>query len=185
MLGNFYVLKHTKALAKKDLRLLRKAQNIPLSVGKHLERGVLPYITIGTVTDSWRIEFAMGMTMYDAIDEVPVAMDSDGNLTYYGNGYQNLGNLINGWFAYTSTVGDVEYQGTVIKAMQDYLRRMGEKGKEPLPEEETEKIMDEEEETAHHKATLVNMSGEILRSEELKEESEEPDTERSEDGRTE
>lgn len=161
MCGSFYVLKHTKALSSKELKKLRKAQGIPDDVQKHLSRGVLPYITISTVTDSWRIEFVIGLTMFNAINEIPVAVDSEGNYTYYGNGYKNLGNIINGWFAYTSTVGDAEYQATVIKAMQDYLNRMAEKNKAPLSEEENKKVLDEVEAQEKHKEVLIKMSDHI------------------------
>lgn len=163
--GNFYVLKHTKALDKKTLKKLRKAEGIPPDLQKHLQRGLLPYITIGTITDSWRIEFVCGMTMYEAVNEIPVAIDSDGIYTYFGNGRINLGNIINGWFAYTSTVGDSEYQATVIKAMQDYLARMAEKNKEPLPEEENKKVMEESEADERHKATIIKMGNEIKEGE--------------------
>lgn len=159
--GNFYVYKHTRALSKKELKTLRKAQGIPPEIQKHLDRGLLPYITIGTVSDSWRIEFVCGMTMYNAINEIPVAIDSDRNYTYYGNGRLNLGNIINGWFAYTSTVGDEEYQATVIKAMQDYLNRMTEKNKEPLSEGENKDVMEESEADEKHKATIIEMGKEI------------------------
>lgn len=161
MIGGFYVLKHVKAIPTKQLKAMRKAQGIPEDVQKHLQRGVLPYITISTVTDSWRIEFVIGMTMYNAIDEIPLLADAAGNLYYYGNGYQNLGNIINGWFAYTSTVGDTEYQATVIKAMQDYLKRMAEKNKAPLPKDENEKVLDEAEAQAKHKKVLLEMSDKI------------------------
>lgn len=163
--GSYYVWKHTKALSAKELKALRKAQGIPKEIQKQLSRGAMPYITVGTITDSWRIEFCAGMTMYNAIDEIPVAVDAAGNVCYYGNGYQNLGNIINGWFAYTSTVGDEEYQEDVIKAMQDYLERMSEKNKAPLEKEENEKVLQDEEDSEKHKAVLVNMSNDILEGE--------------------
>lgn len=161
MCGNFYVQKHTRALGSKELKKLRKAQGIPEDIQKHLSRGALPYITIGTVTDSWKIQFVIGMTTYEAIDEIPVAVDGDGNYTYYGNGRINLGNIINGWFAYTSTVGDDQYQAEVIKAMQGYLDRMSKDNSKPLSKEETEEVLQETEDTEKHKAVLINMSHEV------------------------
>lgn len=161
LLGNFYVLKHTKALTSAELKKLRKATGIPADVQKHLERKALPYITISTITDSWRIEFMIGMGMYEAIDEIPVAVDSEGIYTYYGNARVNLGNIVNGWFAYTSTVGDEEYQGSVIKSMQDYLKRASDKGKYPLSKEENEKVLDAELEKEEHKETLKSMSQDL------------------------
>lgn len=160
-IGGFYVLKRSRALSSKELKKLRSAQGIPDDVQKHLGRGTLPYITVGTITDSWRIEFCCGMMVFNAINEIPVAIDADGNLSYYGTGYRNLGNIINGWFAYTSTVGDEQYQAECIKAMQDYLNRMSEKNKEPLSAEENEKILDELEATGKHKNALIEMSSVI------------------------
>lgn len=161
MCGNYYILKHTKSLTKKEIEKLRNAQNIPNDVRKHLTRGVLPVITISTITDSWRIEFVAGMGVYEAIAEIPIAMDSEGNYTYYGTGYTNLGNIINGWYAYTSTVGDEQYQTDVIKAMQEYLARMAEKNKEPLSVKETEGVLNDEIEKETTSQTLKAMSEEV------------------------
>lgn len=163
-IGGFYVLKHVKALSSKELKKLRSAQGIPGDVQKHLGRGTLPYITVGTITDSWRIEFACGTMTFNAINEIPVAIDADGNLSYYGPAYTNFGNIINGWFAYTSTVGDEQYQAECIKAMQDYVDRMSEKNKEPLPAEENKKILDEIESTEKHKSVLIEMSSAVNKS---------------------
>lgn len=161
MLGGFYVLKHTKALSSAEVKKLRNAKGIPADVQKHLERKALPYITVSTLTNSWRIEFVIGMGVYEAIDEIPVAIDGEGVYTYYGNARTNLGNIINGWFAYTSTAGDEQYQGDVIKAMQDYLARSSEANKEPLSDEENEKVLEEELGKENHKATLKSMSDEL------------------------
>lgn len=161
MLGGFYILKHNKALSSAELKKLRKASGIPADIQKHLDRKALPYITVSTLTDSWRMEFVIGMGVYEAIDEIPVAVDSEGIYTYYGEARTTFGNIINGWFAYTSTVGDAEYQGTVIKAMQDYIKRASEKEKEPLSDEENEKAADEELACDEHKETLKSMSDEL------------------------
>ena len=166
MLGGFYVLKHTKSLTSAELKKLRKASNIPADVQKHLDRKSLPYITISTMSDSWRIEFVIGTGMYEAIDELPVAVDSEGVYTYYGNARVNFGNIVNGWFAYTGTVGDAEYQAAVVNAMQDYLKRASEKGKDTLGEEENGKVMDDELEREEHKSLLKSMSNDLKKSEE-------------------
>lgn len=165
MLGGFYILKHAKALSGSELKKLRKATGIPEEIQKHLRRGSLPYITVSTLTDSWRMEFVVGMGVYEAIDEIPVAVDNEGIYTYYGNARTTLGNLVNGWFAYTSTVGDETYQGAVIKAMQDYLVRASEANKEPLSEEENEKVLNEAADKAKHQSMLHDISIEIKKEE--------------------
>jgi hypothetical protein len=152
-LGNYVILKYSKTLSKKDLKMLRKAQGIPDEIQKHLNRGSLPYILISTVSGSWSIEWCIGMGMYNAINEIPVAKDGDGNIVYYGNGYHNLYTLINNWFCYTTTVGDFEYQQATSKAMSEYLERAYKAKAEPTAEEvaESEKAADEafEMETGH------------------------------------
>lgn len=160
MISGFYVYKHARVLSKKEMKALRSASYIPDAAAKHLGRASLPVITIGTVTDSWKIEFCVGMNMYEAIDEIPVAMDGEGKYTYYGSGYQILGNLINGWFAYTSTVGDAEYQADVIKAMQRYIERASKKNSEPLDKQEAEKVLDKCEASERGASALRKMKTE-------------------------
>ena len=143
MLGSFYVLKHSRSLSAKEAKALRKAEGLPPEIIKALDRRSLPYIKVSSVSESWSVEFVAGMCMYDAIDEIDVAIDGEGIYTYYGEAYKTIGNIINGWMAYTSTVGDVEYQADVVKAMQAYLKRAAEKGKEPLTREESEKAVEE------------------------------------------
>lgn len=126
-IGGYYVYKHAKSLSAKEVRRLRSEIGIPDDIQKHLQRGSVPYITIGTLSDLWRIEFAIGTSAYNAIDEIPVAVDDAGKHTYYGDGYKILGNLINGWLSYTCTVGDAMYQADVIRSMQNYLGRMSDK----------------------------------------------------------
>lgn len=154
-------MKKSRTPSKKELKAMRKASNIPEEVQRHLDRGQLPFIEVGTVSGSWRIEFVCEFGMYRALDEIPVAIDSDGNLTYYGDAYKSLGNLINSWFAYTSTVGDAEYQADVVKAMERYLSRMAKAGKKPLSAKENESVLTEAEDNARHEETLKNMLNEI------------------------
>ncbi len=158
--GNYYVLKHTRSLSGKELDRLRKAQGIPDGLRKYLTRGTLPVITVSTVTDSWRIEFSAGLNVFEAIDKLPVAVDGDGHYTYYGESRNVLGNIINGWFAYTSTSGDDRYMADVIKAMQDYLARASEAGGEPLSEEESEKMMEEDGKDEEARTALAEMPAE-------------------------
>lgn len=159
--GNFYVLKHTKALSAKEVKKLRNQEGVPKYVQKYLQRGTLPYITVGTVGGSWRVEFIIGMTMYAAIDEQEPMHDGSGNYSFEGTARNDLYNLFNFWFCSTSTVGDEEYQTDCINAMHRYLDRMGEKNKAPFPKEENGKVLQEEEERERHKVILVSMSNEI------------------------
>lgn len=164
-IGNYVVLKYTKSLGKKELKSLRSAANIPSEVKKYLRRDSLPFIKVSTVSGSWSIEWCMGMGMYNAIDEIPVAKDGDGNIVYYGNGYHNLYTLLNNWFCYTTTVGDFEYQKATTKAMEEYIDRASNAAVQDATTEEDEAAADAIADAADHVAILKNMSDEIRKEE--------------------
>lgn len=123
--GNYEVLKYSKSLSKKELKQLREGvtDELPAAVKECLQRGSLSYIKVSTISGSWSVEFVVGTTMYDAINEIPVAQDSEGNITYYGTQYSNLHATINAWLADTTTVGDFEYQKAKQEALSEYLKR--------------------------------------------------------------
>ena len=161
MCGNYYVYKGTRTLSGKELKRLRNNDKVPKEIQSQLQRGSLPYIMVSTVADSWEVKFMVGMTMFNAIDEIPVFHDDKGNYVYLGEQANNLANLINFWACTTSTVGDAEFQADCIKAMQRYLDRMSVKNSAPLSKEENEKVLDEELKREENKATLIDMAREI------------------------
>ena len=163
--GNFYVIKRTRTLSKKEISALRKAEHIPDEVQKQLERGGLSYITISTVSDSWRVEFVAGMTKYAAIDEIPVASDAEGNYTYYGDYLKALLYNIIGMYAYTSTAGDAEYQKEVLEALQRYLDRESKKNSKPLSDKENKELMEESEKKERTRNVIIKMSDYIKNEE--------------------
>lgn len=163
--GNYVIEKHTRALGKKELKKLRDAQGIPPEVQKELSRGALPYITVSTLAGSWKIEWVVGMSMFNAIDEIPVMHDDKGNYEVL-TGFENDTNMLfNFWACATATVGDETFQSDVIKAMQEYLKRQSEKNKEPLPADEAEKVLDEEEKKESHAAMLQGVKDYIDKEE--------------------
>ncbi len=155
--GNYCVIKKNKRLSNKESAKLRSMSKLPKEIQESIARHSLPYISVGTISGSWKIEFVAGMSMYNAIDEIPVAVDSDGVLTYYGDGYRTLGNIFNGWMAYTSTVGDAKYQNEVLKAMQDYIDRASVAGSDPLPESENAEVLDDAVLTEESRQTLLDI----------------------------
>lgn len=121
--GNFYLLKYSKSLSSKELSKLRDAADVPAEVRKYLSRGSLPYIKVSTVTDSWSVEFVMGMNMFNVLDGVKVVHDGEGVYQLYGTEERNVHALLVGMFADTTTLGDIEYNVAKQKLLSEYVDR--------------------------------------------------------------
>lgn len=121
--GNFYLLKYSKSLSSKELSKLRDAADVPAEMRKYLSRGSLPYIKVSTVTDSWSVEFVMGMNMFNVLDGVKVVHDGEGVYQLYGTDERNVHALLVGMFADTTTLGDIEYNVAKQKLLSEYVDR--------------------------------------------------------------
>lgn len=146
--GNFYYLKHAKSLSKKELAILRKANNVPEDIRKHLQRASLPYIKVSTITNSWSVEFVVGTMMYEALDALNVVTDDEGTRQLYGTEKTNTEAIFVAMLADTTTVGDYEYQSAKQKLLSEYLDRAGKKLNEKQDEGKTEEELKEENEAA-------------------------------------
>lgn len=156
--GNFYILKHSKSLTKAEQKLLRSASGIPADIQKHLDRMSLPYIKIATVTESWSIEFVMGMAYFNALDDVNVVMDGDGNRQLYGVEAKNIEAMIVAMFADTSVVGDFEYQTGKQKLLSEYLERASKQAVDDTDEKESQKALDEVAEQEETRSKIIKIS---------------------------
>lgn len=167
--GNYYILKKSKSLSKKEIKSLRSASNIPNDVAKHLQRGSLPYIKVSTITESWSVEFVIGMTMYAFIDTVNVVTDADGNRQLYGEEKNVMENIFVQMMADTTLVGDKEYRLGKMKLQQEYMdresKRMNEAADSGKTEEELRKESDEAVQDVidrdKHAATILEMGEDI------------------------
>ena len=155
--GNFIIKKFTRTLTKKQMLQLRDAMNIPREVQRDLQRVGLPFIKVSTVSGSWSVEWAFGMSIFDAINEMPVNENGE----FYGTALDNLTMILTCMFADTSVVGDMEYMVEKQKLMHGYFGRMAKNG-DPTEEEikESEEAADEVLKNEEHKATLINMAKE-------------------------
>ena len=168
--GNFYILKYSKSLSKAELKKLRDASGIPADVQKHLQRGVLPYIKVATVSDSWAVEFVYGTTMFNAIDELPVA-----NNEVTGIPGKNAEALFVTMYADTSTIGDEEYRKAKVKIMEEYLDRASKAANEAADAGKSEGELQKESEEAVQEVidkekqaqTILEMGEEIKKKEGL------------------
>ena len=156
--GNFYILKHSKSLTKKEQKLLRSASGIPADVQAHLDRMSLPYIKVATVTESWCIEFVMGMAFFNALNSVNVVMDGEGNRQLYGVEAKNIEAMIVAMFADTSVVGDFEYQKGKQELLSEFLERASKEAVDDTDEQESAKALDDVAKMEETRGRLINIS---------------------------
>lgn len=156
--GNFIIKKFTRALTKKQMLQLRDAMNIPRDIQKRLGRNGMQFIKASTISGSWSVEWVFGMSLFQAIDEMPVNENGE----FYGTSLDNLTMILTCMFADTSVVGDMEYMAKKQKLMHEYFKRAAKKGE--LTEEEVkecEEAADEVLRNEQHKETLLKMGKEV------------------------
>lgn len=156
--GNFYILKHSKSLTKKEQKLLRSASGIPADVQAHLDRMSLPYIKVATVTESWCIEFVMGMAFFNALNSVNVVMDGEGNRQLYGVEAKNIEAMIVSMFADTSVVGDFEYQKGKQELLSEFLERASKESVDNSDEKESAKALDDVAKMEETRGKIIKIS---------------------------
>lgn len=159
--GNFYILKYSKSLNKAEQKRLRSASNIPADVQKHLERASLPYIKVSTITNSWSVEFVMGMAFFNALNAVRVVMDDEGNRQLYGVEAKNIEAMLVAMFADTAVVGDFEYQTAKQKLLSEYLERASKEAVENTDTEDSAKALDEAAEREDLKGKVLKVGSAI------------------------
>ena len=156
--GNFVIKKFTRTLTAKQMQELRGNTNIPREVQKKLQRNGLPFIKASTVSGSWSIEWAFGMSFFQAIDEMPVNENGE----FFGAGLDNLTMILTCMFADMSVVGDMEYMSKKQKFMREYFKRAAKKGEMTEEEiKESEEAADEVLRNEQHKETLLKMGKEV------------------------
>lgn len=121
--GNYVMIKKMKVLSKADMKKLMAELKTNEESRKCLTRGGLPYIHIENVGGGWELNIGIGMTMFDALDELTVARDARGDLRVVGDEGRNAEAILTGMFVDTTIVGDAEYQTAKVKAMFDYIKR--------------------------------------------------------------
>lgn len=172
--GNYYILKKSKSLSKAEVKYLRDHANIPAEVQKHLQRASLPYIKVATMSDSWCVEFVIGMNMYEFIDSVKVAMDDEGNRMLVGEELNSMEHIFVQMMCDTTIVGDKEYRLGKLQLQKEYLERMSKRRNEEADAGKTdEQIRKESDEAVQeiidrdkHAATILEMGEHIAKEEE-------------------
>ena len=156
--GNFTIKKYTKTFTAKQMKQIRDDIGIPKEIQKELSQTGFPFIKVETISGSWCVQWAFGMTFYDAINEMPVNKDGE----FYGVALENLNAILICMFADTATVGDMEYMERKQKLLHEYVDRVAKKGE--LTEEEvkeSEEAANEVFSNEQHKETLLNIAKEV------------------------
>ena len=172
--GNYVIKKYNRTLGRKELAELRRISGIPADVAKSLERGRLPFIKVSTASGSWGVEFVIGTSMYEALDNLNVVFDDEGRRQLCGVEARNTEAIFVGMLADTTTVGDYEYQVAKQKLLKEYLDRASkaansksDEGKDEQElakenEEAAQEVLDAEE----HKAMVLDMAGRVVKDKE-------------------
>lgn len=121
--GNFVLMKKTRALSKREMKALRDLEKIPEDKRKILSRGTVPYIRVSDVGGGWSLEVSLEHTMFDALDALTIVRAGLGRLTVPGIEGKNAEAVLTGMFVDTTIVGDMEYQKEKIRVMSAYLDR--------------------------------------------------------------
>lgn len=122
--GNFVLMKKTRALSKREMKALRDLEKIPEDKRKILSRGTVPYIRVSDVGGGWSLEVSLEHTMFDAVDALTIVRADDGRLTVPGIEGKNAEAVLTGMFVDTTIVGDMEYQKEKLRVMSAYLERV-------------------------------------------------------------
>ncbi len=146
--GNYVILKYSKNLNKNEVQKLRESEKAPRDAYKYLSRGTLPFIKVSTVSGSWAVEFVIGTTMYEALDNLHIVIDDEGVRQLYGVEKKNTEAIFVSMLADTTTVGDYEYQTGKMKLLSEYLERASKKRNEQEDAGKSEEELRKESEEA-------------------------------------
>lgn len=160
--GNFYVLKKTRVLSKKEMKELRG------ELLQNLGRAGLPYIEIGSLSRDWKIEFSAGTDAFARIDGAEVSEGDAGRLLYEGEAERNISHFMTRCWAATSVVcapddveGNILVDGVILNSIGKILDLASKAGSAPLPARENDKVLDEAEADEKARETFMGMSNQI------------------------
>lgn len=116
-LGNYFMIKLSRSLGKKELKHLRDEKGIPKAVQKLLSRGSLPYIKVEAISGVWAVEWCAGTEMYNLFDGILSSRQVDEEL-------EGLTLVVARMHTICSIVGDREMNVGINDALNGYLGRV-------------------------------------------------------------
>lgn len=161
--GNYVVVKKVRSLSRNELRELRGQAGIPADVQKHLQRGGLPYVYVGTVSGSWSMTWACGLQVYVMFDRMlprAVAQQEDPQEGFDGLTVADFAHWLNMWYTDTNVIGDGEYQKDKAMAFKAFMDRVSMPRTEtPKEKAADDKVLEEVKADDEARATIVDMAG--------------------------
>lgn len=157
--GNFYMIKVTKTLPRKEMSAIREW--IPEEIKRGMSRHGMPYIRVSTITGSWGVEFGPLERMFSALDGAKEEELKDAETA------RMLSNLFSGMYVDTSMLGDKEYNTTKSKALKELTERLAIAKKEETKEEKAEDdmILEEMKSDMSNTETILRMAEEVKNGE--------------------
>lgn len=153
--GNFYLLKRTKALSKSDLAKLRAENGVPADLKKQVSRQGLPYIVVSAKSGIWQIEYSYLTSVYHFIDNCK--LNENGEIVEeYKNALHNYFCVIFG----TSTIlGDNLYYREINDAICGFMTRSA--VQHQVSDEEDSKILAEEQKKFMEQEKLSKIASDL------------------------
>lgn len=167
-IGNYKVLKFTRALNKEQLKALRKSSGTDDVKG--LSRVGIPYIKVEAIGGVFALTFCFNTQVFRWLDYcVPVAVEAEENgETLEQNSVADILHVFGMWMADVCTTGDQQYYADKANALKALIERQKPDGKpsgtvaETAEEKaEDDKILEEIKADEEAKAKLVEMSKEV------------------------
>lgn len=163
--GNFVLMKKTRALSKREMKALRDLEKIPEDKRKILSRGTVPYIRVSDVGGGWSLEVSLEHTMFDALDALTIVRADDGRWTVPGIEGKNAEAVLTGMFVDTTIVGDMEYQKEKLRVMSAYLDRVSkERWSARRPREQKRSLIRLKRRPRRPKRRLLRLQRRLLRT---------------------
>lgn len=154
--GNFYVLKTSRAVGRKELAAMRRERGIADEVAKKLGHQGMPQITVGDIAGGWSVTYGPTMQVYVFLDSLSVS--EDGSLGRAES--ESLRNLVMLVYMGSTILGDKELNLARVRIHDEFVERMSAKtGDGETAEEKAadDKVTEEEARRMRDAETIVEM----------------------------
>jgi len=165
-IGNYKVLKFTKALSKSQLKGLRADENVHDKIKKQFSRAGIPYIKVEAISGIFSLTFCFNTQVFRWLDYcIPVALEAhEKGETLAQNSLADILHVFGMWVTDVCTTGDQKYYEDKANALKALIERQKSiAGAVETPEEKAEddKILEEVKADEEAKAKLVEMAKEV------------------------